>query len=85
MWQVRMYGFWLAAIAWFCVYTVTAGRTRSWPVRLAGCGLAVLVVTAHWLGIFSLVVVSIASLYETRANPTRQKNNVLPLLAGILA
>jgi hypothetical protein len=83
-WQVRMYGFWLAVIAWFCVYTVAASRTRSWPVRLAGCGLAVFVVTAHWLGIFALVLVSIAGLYETRADPARRRNHVLPLLAGLL-
>jgi len=84
MWQVRMYGFWLAAIAWFCVYTVAPTRTRSWPARLVGCVLAALVVTAHWLGVFALVLVSLPAIVETRSDPARRWNHLLPMLTGLL-
>ena len=82
-WQVRMYGFWLAAAAWFCAYTVFVAPQARWRTRLAGCLLAMLLVTAHWLGIFALVLVSVTALVVTRRTGSRRLNHALPLAVGL--
>jgi len=83
MWQMRMYGFWLAAIAWFCVYTVRAPTRAPWVTRLVGCALAVLVVTSHWLGVFALVLISVPALFLTWSEGDQRVNHMLPLAAGL--
>ncbi len=83
MWQVRMYGFWLAAVAWFCAYTALAPARPPWIARVLGCVLAILVVTAHWLGVFALVLISAPALILTWRDPDRRWHHALPLAAGL--
>jgi hypothetical protein len=83
MWQMRMYGFWLGAVAWFCVYTVLAPPRASWVTRLVGCALGILVVTSHWLGVFALVLISVPALFLTWSESDRRVNHALPLAAGL--
>jgi hypothetical protein len=83
MWQMRMYGFWLAAIAWFGAYAVLAPSRAFWVSRLVGCALAILVVTAHWLGVFALVLISVPALILTWRDADRRWNHALPLAGGL--
>ncbi len=83
MWQVRMYGFWLGAVAWFCAYTVLAPARPPWVTRVLGCVLAILVVTSHWLGIFALLLISLPALFLSWSDVDRRRNHALPLAAGL--
>jgi len=83
MWQVRMYGFWLAAVAWFCAYTVLAPARAHWATRVLGCVLAILVVTSHWLGVFALLLISLPALFLSRSDVERRRNHVLPLASAL--
>jgi len=82
-WQVRMYGFWLAAAAWFCAYTVFIGPRARWRARLVGCLLAMFLVTSHWLGIFALFLISVTALGLTWRDADRRLNHALPFAAGL--
>jgi hypothetical protein len=85
MWQTRMYGFWLAAAAWYCAYTVFASSRQSRLATTTGGLLAVLVVTSHWLGVFVLLLVAVPAMLLTRRDRRELWVHALPLVVGVLA
>ena len=85
MFQVRFYGFWLAATAWLVYLTVRSVREPERRQLLyARCALAVLVAGSHWFGVIGVGLITAGDLMARRGARQRLMASI-PLAAAVLA